>query len=330
MTGSPRQRIGATALLAALALVSAAPRPAAGQIDDKRAEAAAIADQLAEQAQRIVAKDVEHRRALRELESAEAHVASAEAELAATNRRHEEAKQRLVVQAQDAYMVGGSVSLLQYLIRSGPGDEVARRTYLRLMSGQDRAALGLLRATREDLEDMQKKLKTARQAARVKAEAIADDRAALDRAVAGQRSLLTRVNGELAQLVAAEQAERDAQAARVAAARLVASGPTTPAPAAAPAVGPAAALAPASAPAPAPVPMTNAETWECIRQLESGNNYATPGGGAYQFLDSTWRSLGYTGTASDYPPAVQDEAAMRLQARSGWSQWTTAPLCGRP
>jgi hypothetical protein len=26
---------------------------------------------------------------------------------------------------------------------------------------------------------------------------------------------------------------------------------------------------------------------------------------------------------------VQDEAARKLQARDGWSPWTTAPLCGR-
>ena len=72
------------------------------------------------------------------------------------------------------------------------------------------------------------------------------------------------------------------------------------------------------------------ETFACIRQLESGNNYTSPGGGAYQFQDATWRSLGYTGKPQDAPPAVQDEAARKLQARDGWTPWTTAPLCGRP
>jgi hypothetical protein len=68
--------------------------------------------------------------------------------------------------------------------------------------------------------------------------------------------------------------------------------------------------------------------WACIRQHESGGNYSSPGGGAYQFLDSTWHSLGYSGSAQDYPPAVQDAAAIALQARSGWGQWTTAAMCG--
>ncbi len=81
--------------------------------------------------------------------------------------------------------------------------------------------------------------------------------------------------------------------------------------------------------APAAPTSSVADTFACIRQLESGNNYATPGGGAYQFLDSTWQALGYSGTASNAPPAVQDEAARKLQAQEGWDPWTTAPLCGR-
>ncbi|MGH9278797.1 MAG: transglycosylase family protein, partial [Acidimicrobiales bacterium] len=97
-----------------------------------------------------------------------------------------------------------------------------------------------------------------------------------------------------------------------------------PAPAAAAAAPtPTAAAAPAGSAA-----MPDAEAWACIRQLESGNNYASPSGGAYQFLDSTWHALGFAGTASDYPPAVQDEAALKLYAQSGWKPWTVAPLCG--
>jgi len=72
--------------------------------------------------------------------------------------------------------------------------------------------------------------------------------------------------------------------------------------------------------------------WACIRQHESGGNYATNTGngyyGAYQFLESTWLSVGGTGLPSQAAPAVQDHFAQVLQARSGWSQWSTAPSCG--
>ncbi|HWI02258.1 MAG TPA: transglycosylase family protein, partial [Acidimicrobiales bacterium] len=78
-----------------------------------------------------------------------------------------------------------------------------------------------------------------------------------------------------------------------------------------------------------PANASDEATFACIRQLESGNNYKSPGGGAYQFQDATWRSLGYTGSAQDHPPEVQDEAARQLKARDGWRPWTTAPMCGK-
>ena len=67
-----------------------------------------------------------------------------------------------------------------------------------------------------------------------------------------------------------------------------------------------------------------------IKQCESGGNYqavnaSSGASGAYQFLASTWQSMGATtagyATAADAPAAVQDKAAAELMARSGASQW---------
>jgi peptidoglycan hydrolase CwlO-like protein len=323
MTAAPRKRIGvvATAVLVALALATI---PAAAQIDDKKAEAAALAAKLEGQAGKIVALDKQHRAAREQLAQAEAAVARAELELGATALRHDDARRLLVAHAQHSYMGGGSVSFLGDMVGSDGGDVTVRRTYLQVVTREDTQAIGRLRAAGEDLRLQRSRLEEARRKAGATAEAIAGDREALAAAIASQRALLNRLNGEVATLVAAEQARRDAEAARLAAARLAAAAP---APVAAARSGPAA--APAPKPAPAPAGDSVDETFACIRQLESGNNYSTPGGGAYQFLDSTWQSLGYSGTASDHPPHVQDEAARKLLARSGWSQWTTAPLCGR-
>ena len=321
----PRHRIGGFALLASIVLASAfsgLPRAGAQSISDKRAEAAELATRLDEQARRIMALDVDARRAQDELDDAQAAVGQAETELAATTRHQDELRRRLVVQAQDAYVTGGSVGVLRYLVDT-TGDEVTRRAYLRVVTGQDRQLLGELRASREDLELLRDRLAGAHKRARSRASALTEDRAALDRAIRAQRGVLAQVNGELAGLISAEQARRDAEAARQAAAARPAPAPL------AAAATPAQAAAPVVTAAPMTVSAPNGDTWACIRQLESGNNYASPGGGAYQFLDSTWHSLGYTGTASDYPPHVQDQAAVDLQARSGWSQWTTAPLCGK-
>lgn len=73
------------------------------------------------------------------------------------------------------------------------------------------------------------------------------------------------------------------------------------------------------------------DLWERLRRCESHGNYATNTGngyyGAYQFSAPTWRSMN-TGYDLPHlaPPEVQDDAARRLQARSGWGQW---PVCAR-
>jgi hypothetical protein len=75
---------------------------------------------------------------------------------------------------------------------------------------------------------------------------------------------------------------------------------------------------------------TSGDVWARLRHCESGGRYNVNTGngfyGAYQFHPRTWRSLGYSGLPHEAPPEVQDEAARRLQARSGWGQW---PVCSR-
>jgi hypothetical protein len=83
--------------------------------------------------------------------------------------------------------------------------------------------------------------------------------------------------------------------------------------------------------APSEVPDTvPAEVWAALRKCESGNRYDINTGngyyGAYQFAAATWRRLGYKGLPHQAAPAVQDEAAKRLQAKAGWGQW---PACSR-
>ena len=115
-------------------------------------------------------------------------------------------------------------------------------------------------------------------------------------------------------------------------------GAPTPGLVAAPAA-PVAVLVPVPLPAPAAPPVfappppsgaTPTDVWARLRTCESNGNYADDTGngyyGAYQFSLPTWQSLGLSGLPSQAPPAVQDDAARRLQARSGWGQW---PACAR-
>jgi hypothetical protein len=89
-------------------------------------------------------------------------------------------------------------------------------------------------------------------------------------------------------------------------------------------------------PSPTPKPVTAAARpsddliWQRLRNCEAGGRYDRNSGngyyGAYQMSAGTWRSLGYTGLPHQAPAEVQDAAARKLQARSGWGQW---PACSR-
>ena len=72
------------------------------------------------------------------------------------------------------------------------------------------------------------------------------------------------------------------------------------------------------------------DIWAKLRKCEAGGRYDANSGngyyGAYQFSAGTWHSLGYPGLPHQAPPEMQNEAARRLQARSGWGQW---PACAR-
>lgn len=71
------------------------------------------------------------------------------------------------------------------------------------------------------------------------------------------------------------------------------------------------------------------DVWAALARCESGGTNASTGNGFYgyfQFVPSTWRSLGYGGLPTDFDYGTQRDAAMHLQARSGWSQW---PACAR-
>ena len=68
--------------------------------------------------------------------------------------------------------------------------------------------------------------------------------------------------------------------------------------------------------------------WLALRRCESSDNYSENTGngfyGAYQFSQATWSGLGFPGRPDQGSPAMQDQAAMTLQAQSGWGQW---PAC---
>jgi hypothetical protein len=70
----------------------------------------------------------------------------------------------------------------------------------------------------------------------------------------------------------------------------------------------------------------------CVLNAESGGNYSavnasSGAGGAYQFLPSTWQSLGFSGLPENASPATQDAAFAKEYAQSGTSAWSPYDGC---
>ena len=77
---------------------------------------------------------------------------------------------------------------------------------------------------------------------------------------------------------------------------------------------------------------TNTANWDCIRQAESGDNYAATSG-AYGILPSAWASLGQLGTPGQASKAVQNAAALEILNYEGhfygaWNDLCTDPTAG--
>jgi hypothetical protein len=78
--------------------------------------------------------------------------------------------------------------------------------------------------------------------------------------------------------------------------------------------------------APVAEPTSSGDLFDRLAMCETGmhNDTSGPYYGYFQFLPSTWHSMGLSGMPYDYDYATQKDAAQRLVARSGWGQF---PAC---
>ena len=79
------------------------------------------------------------------------------------------------------------------------------------------------------------------------------------------------------------------------------------------------------------MPTADGLNWAALAECESGgnpqaDNPAGPYYGLYQFMESTWRSVGGIGLPTQASASEQTYRAQILYNRSGAGQW---PVCGR-
>lgn len=195
----------------------------AAPIDDARARAARLERELDEQGRQVSIMTERFNQSRLKVAGVEAAVAKAADEIGRSSQRLANVRRLLVGAAVTAYVSGGSASSIGQIIRGG-NDLVVRGQYLRVTAADQRQVLGQVRAAREDLVGLQRRLAVDREAARVVAAATGDARRQVLDAEATQRRLLNGVRGDLARLVTEEAARREAEVARRAeAARRVAA-----------------------------------------------------------------------------------------------------------
>ena len=247
----------AGALLVALVPLGTARRAQGDPIDDKRAEAKALQEEIDANGTRIDALSEQYNGAQYRLEQAQTAIADAQQRLDATTAEVE--RLQALINERGAALYRGSgqggpvdldVSTSNRLIKQSKYGDVAAEHDNNLLKELHRAeaALREQRAQAEqaqaDAEHEQQQIKRAE--------------AAVEAANAHQQQLLSQVNGEIAQLVAEEQARKEAEALAAAQARFVEAAAANQASASPPTTDPppttAASPRPAGPPSPAPAP----------------------------------------------------------------------------
>ena len=189
------------------------PLASAAPIDDKRAEAARLQDQLEAQGEQVSIAAERYNQARLKVDEVETSVAQTEADVARSDERLKLVKDRLADAAIAAYMHGGVSSFIGNIARSDGDNMIVRQQYLRVTASNQREIIGQLRLAKEDLNLRRGALDSERKAAR----AAADDAAAASNqaqaAQADQEALLASVQGDISGLVAEEAARREAEEA---------------------------------------------------------------------------------------------------------------------
>src|SRR5439155_4368741 len=202
--------VGIALLLSLLGAASAAGSP----IQDKQAEAARIQAQLDAQGNRISQLDEQYNRAQMNVASTQVGYAKAQADLAAANARFSQIKSQMSQAAVNAYMHGGNTSMIEQLVKSDGKDLAVRKTYVEAAAADQTSTLDALRAARQDLEAHQAELKNAADSAKNAAASLASQKAAIDAAIGAQQATLSKVKGDIAGLIAQQQAAAAADAQR--------------------------------------------------------------------------------------------------------------------
>ena len=212
---TPRHRqLGVLVGIALLFSLMTALPSSADPVSDKRAEAARIQQQLERQGEQVSILAERSNRAQIKVSEVEGSLAKAQDDVARSDERLQVVRNRLAQAAVLAYVHGGNNAFIGQFVRGGKDDMVVRTQYLRVTASDQRQIIGEVRSAKQDFESTKSRLESERKAAADAATAAESASQAARQAENAQRAVLSRVNGELGDLVAAEQARKEAEEAR--------------------------------------------------------------------------------------------------------------------
>src|SRR5262245_8122461 len=217
-------RLRTSRLVAALtvtaALVAAATPAGADELDDKKAEAARVADRLEELTMTASELDESYNQVAVELADLEVEVDRAESDVAEFETQLATMRTEAGGFALRSYMTADS-GLGNLLGGSAAGNEAAQRQgYAAVALGLTTSVTDQLKATTDDAQAARDVLASKRDRKSDLEAQLAERRVDVDAAIADHQELQATVQGELAELVAQEQARRAAAEAAATHARI--------------------------------------------------------------------------------------------------------------
>jgi cell wall-associated NlpC family hydrolase len=209
---APRVRRSASLIVAAVAtLVAVLPgQGSATPIDDKRAEAAHIQDQLDALNDQLSAQDELVNQAQGDLDAASAKVADSKQRIATVTGERDQARAAFDQRIAELYVGASSPNPVTLLQDATQDDVGARLVYGDLLADGHIGDVQRLTVLQGDLDAEQATLQQAEKDAESKLREVQDGQAQLQQLVGQQQAVLAKAQGELAQLVAEEEARRRA------------------------------------------------------------------------------------------------------------------------
>ena len=219
----PLRSVAVALVLALMALPLLPSAAGADQIADKQAEAQQVADKLDALNAKVQSLNAAYEVANQRLEEAQANIDDAQKRLDQANADLDATSQKLATYAVEAYVSGNDPQSFDAIITSETSDGPVKSGYIQTLSGSRTDILDQVQATKAKVTEEAAQLAQAKAEAQSHADAAEAARQQADASVAEQAKIKSKVDGELASLVAAEQARRAEAAAKQAAAAAAAA-----------------------------------------------------------------------------------------------------------